>query len=151
MHHKMATTSVERNPAVPTNNVADATQVFEFSEDGVGNGTPTTIQTHRTTTLESVVGSNSSPIPDFNCPIQDGLPTPLPRRPYSISERRPVGQRPRRLTREDQNSKVTLRSVELLLSKNKCSRKCLSKVSEMDILNYPYCAWKPNKFEKRRK
>ena len=74
-----------------TNNVADATQVFDFSEDGVGNRTPTTTQTHRTITLESVVGSNSSPIPDFNCPIQDGLPTPLPRRPYSMSERRPEG------------------------------------------------------------
>ena len=134
-----------------TNNVADATQIFEFSEDEVGNGTPTTTKTHRTIALESVVGSNSSPIPDFNCPIQDGLSTPLPRRSYSMSERRPIGQCPRRLTREDRNNKVTLRSVELLLSRNKCSRKCLSKVSEMDILNYWYRAWKPNKFEERRK
>ena len=44
-----------------TNNVADATQVFEFSKDGVGNGTPTVAKTYRMIALESVVGSNSSP------------------------------------------------------------------------------------------
>ena len=68
-----------------------------------------------------------------------------------MSGRRPVDQRPRRLTREDRNNKVTLQSVELVVNRCKCSRKCLSKVSQLDILTYRYRAWKPNKFEERRK
>ena len=62
-----------------------------------------------------------------------------------------MDQRLRRLTRVDRNNKVTLQSVELVVNRCKCSRKCLSKVSQLDILTYRYRAWKPNKFEERRK
>ena len=125
-------------------------QVFEFSEDGVGAETLPK-GPDRKSALESVVGSNSSPIPDFQCPVQDGLPHPPPRRPYSMSGRQPVDQRPSRLTREDRNNKVTLQSVELMVNRCKCSQKYLSKVSQLDILTYRYRAWKPNKFEERWK
>ena len=109
-------------------------RVFEFSEDGVGAETPPK-GPDRKSALESVMGSNSSPIPDFQCHVQDGQPHPPPRRPYSMSGRRPVDQRPRWLTREDQNNKVTLQSVELVVNRCKCSRKCLSKVSQLQHID----------------
>ena len=101
-------------------NAAEVVRVFEFSEDGIGAETPPK-GPDRKSALGSVVGSNFSPIADFQCPVQDGLPHPPPRRPYSMSGRRPVDQRLRRLTREDRNNKVTLQSVELVVNRCKCS------------------------------
>ena len=63
--------------AMNTVNAAEAVRVFEFSEDGVGAETPPK-GPDRKSALGSVVGSNSSPIPDFQCPVQDGLPHPPP-------------------------------------------------------------------------
>ena len=109
-------------------NVVEVIRVFEFSEDGICAETPPQ-GPNRKSALGSVVGSNSSPILDFQCHVQDGLPHAPPRRPYSTSGLRLVDQHPRRLTREDRN-KVTLQSIELVVNRCKCSQKCLSKVSQ---------------------
>ena len=80
-----------RRYATNTVNAAEAVRVFEFSKDGIGAETPPE-GSNRKSALGSVVGSNSSSITDYQCPVQDGLPHPLPRRPYSMSGRRPVDQ-----------------------------------------------------------